>query len=148
MGIFHRRSEQPPEPAGTNPHLPELEQASFKPAGSDGRSAEVDEPIICEAPVSSRPKPRGLLTVPEEVREIAARKLERSSNLHHISPTEDAMKRVIDSLTLQYYYEGFDVAYRMTRQGVEVLAVGHEEIGQLVRGSSESERAAMQIGQP
>lgn len=106
------------------------------------------KPIICETPVTSRPKPRGLLPVPPEVRELAAQKLDKISKSHRVIPTDDAVRRVIDSLTLQYYYEGFDVAYRMTPQGVEVLAVGHEEIGQLVRGASESERASMTIGQP
>lgn len=144
MGISREHGKQPSSasPLGSGP--PELEQAGFGLAGSDGSSTEVGKPIICETPVTSRPKPRGLLPVPPEVRELAAQKLDKI----RVIPTDQAVRRVIDSLTLQYYYEGFDVAYRMTPQGVEVLAVGHEEIGQLVRGASESERASMTIGQP
>jgi hypothetical protein len=40
------------------------------------------------------------------------------------------------------------VAYRRTPQGVELLAVGPDEIGRLVRSLSAEERLKIKIGQP
>jgi hypothetical protein len=98
--------------------------------------------------VMSRPKPRGLLAVPPEVEAVVVREEARLLEERGIVPTPEARQRMVDSLTLQYYYEDFDVAYRPTPEGVEVLAVGHEEIGRLVRGMSQEERLKLKVGQP
>jgi hypothetical protein len=45
----------------------------------------------------------------------------------------------MNSLTLQYYYGGYDVAYRLTPQGVEVLAAGLAEVRQLLEGMNQEE---------
>ena len=67
---------------------------------------------------------------------------------HRIVPTAEERRRQIDSLTLQYYYGGHDVAYRLTSQGVELLAAGLSEIRQLVQGMSQEELLTIKIGQP
>jgi hypothetical protein len=75
------------------------------------------------------PKPRGLLPVPALVEEIVA----KQKNLSHPCFDEKAEKQMRDDFTLQYYYEWDTVACRITPQGVEVLAVGTEEIGVLLK---------------
>jgi hypothetical protein len=112
--------------------------------GKDFR--EVDEQGV--PVVMSRPKPRGLLPIPGEVEEIIAKEAARLLKEHGIVPTPEARRRMVDSFTLQYYYEGFHVAYRPTSQGPEVLAVGDEEIGRLLRGMDQEERAKIKVGQP
>ena len=107
---------------------------------------EVDEEGI--PLVMSRPKPRGLLPVPPEVEAIIAKEGARLLSEKGIVPTPEARQRMVDSFTLQYYYEGFYVACRPTPQGPEVLAVGPEEIGQLLGGMDQEERLKIKVGQP
>jgi hypothetical protein len=96
----------------------------------------------------SRPKPRGLLPIPVEVEQIIGKEEARLLTEHGIVPTPEARQRMVDSFTLQYYYEGFYVAYRPTSQGPEVLAVGDEEIGRLLRGMDQEARLKIKVGQP
>lgn len=106
----------------------------------------VDE--LNSALVAARPKPRGLLPVPIEVEAAVA---EHDSSLlkkHGIVPTSEDRQRQVNSLTLQYYYGGHDIAYRLTPQGVELLAAGLAEIRQLVQGMSQEELLTIKIGQP
>ena len=63
-------------------------------------------------------------------------------------PTAEDRQRQVNSLTLQYYYGGYDIAYRLTPQGVEVLAAGLAEIRKLVQGMSQEELLTVKIGQP
>jgi hypothetical protein len=135
---------------------PESEKEAEQPAEGPGLEGvelgvgkgfrEIDdrgEPLVM-----ARPKPRGLLPVPPEVEAVVTREEARLLKERGIVPTPEARRRMVDSLTLQYYYEGFDVAYRATPAGAEVLAVGHEEIGRLVRGMSQEELLTIDIGQP
>ncbi len=69
-------------------------------------------------------------------------------NDHGIVPTTEDRQRLVNSLTLQYYYAGHDVAYRVTPRGVELLAVGLSEIRQLIQSMTEEESATIKIGQP
>jgi len=46
--------------------------------------------------------------------------------------TDEARRRLVDDFTLQYYFGGWDIAYRRTDHGLEVLAVD-SEIGELFR---------------
>jgi hypothetical protein len=57
-------------------------------------------------------------------------------------------KRILDDWTLAYYYEGLDVAYPSVPEGVEVLAVGLEEIGQFVKDKSQDELLTFTIKLP
>jgi hypothetical protein len=107
---------------------------------------EVDEQGV--PVVMARPKPRGFLPIPCEVEQVIAKVEARLLNEHGIVPTPEARQRMVDSFTLQYYYEGFYVAYRPTSQGPEVLAVGDEEIGRLLRGMGQQERLKIKVGQP
>jgi hypothetical protein len=90
------------------------------------------------------PRPRGLLPVPPHVEELVA------SEKVRLQPyvTEEAEKRMRDDWTLQYYYEGETVAYRITPQGMEVLAVGTDEIGELLKGMSQEELLEITTGHP
>jgi hypothetical protein len=97
--------------------------------------------------VAARPKPRGLLPVPSEVEEAVAEEEERLLKEHNIVPTPEARRRLVDSLTLQYYYGGYDVAYRETPQGIEVVAVGLAEIGELIRTTPQEQREGVVFGQ-
>ena len=107
---------------------------------------EVDEKG--DALVNHRPKPLGILPVPAEVSTFIAKEKARLWNDKQVVPTPEALQRMADSFTLQYYYEGFDVAYRRASQGVEVLAVGHDDIGRLLSGMSNSARREIKVGQP
>jgi hypothetical protein len=98
--------------------------------------------------VAARPKPKGLLPVPPEVEAVLAQEDARLLKEHGIVSTAEDRERQQDSLTLQYYFEGYDVAHRRTSQGVEVLAIGLEEIRELVRGMSQEELLNISIGQP
>jgi hypothetical protein len=98
--------------------------------------------------VAARPKPRGLLPVPPEVEAAVAEEDVWLRKEHGIVPTAEDRQRQVNSLTLQYYYEGHDVAYRLTPQGVELLAAGLSEIRQLVQGMSPEELLTIKIGQP
>ena len=89
-------------------------------------------------------RPRGLLPVPPEIeREIAE---ERARFLPDVS--DEADKRQRNFLTLIYYYEDTYVAYRETSEGVEVLAVGDKEVGDLCRRLSQEELLKIRIGCP
>lgn len=98
--------------------------------------------------VAARPKPRGLLPVPPEVEAAVAEGDASLWEQRRIVPTAEERRRQIDSLTLQYYYGGYDVAYRITSQGVELLAAGLTEIRQLVHGMGQDELLTIKIGQP
>jgi hypothetical protein len=98
--------------------------------------------------VVARPKPRGLLQVPPEVEAAVAKYDSTLMNEHGLVPTSVDRQRQVNSLTLQYYYGGHDVAYRVTAQRVEVLAAGLAEIRQLLQGMSQEELVTIKIGQP
>ena len=98
--------------------------------------------------VAARPKPRGLLPVPPEVEAAVAEDDSSLLKEHGIVPTSEDRQRLVNSLTLQYYYGGHDVAYRLTPQGVELLAAGLSEIRQLVQSMTQEELVTIKIGQP
>lgn len=90
------------------------------------------------------PKPRGLLPVPPEVEEDVAREQAR------LQPdfTDEYAKRVRDDMTLRYYYEGSCVASRRTPQGIEVLAVGWDEVKNLLKETPPEQQEDVEIGPP
>jgi hypothetical protein len=93
------------------------------------------------------PPPRGLLPVPPEVEQDVAREVARIEGEHGFTLTSEAKQRMTNSLTLQHYYENQTIAYRQTPQGVEVLAVGDQEIGELVRRRGTEDRRDFTVGQ-
>ena len=98
--------------------------------------------------VAARPKPRGMLPVPAEVEAAVAEDDSSLLKKHGIAPTCEYRQRQLNSLTLQYYYGGHDVAYRVTPQGVELLADGLAEIRELIQGMSQEQLLTIKIGQP
>jgi len=103
---------------------------------------EQGEPIVL-----TRPMPHGLIPIPPEVEAVVAREELRLLKEHGITPTPEARQRMVDSLTLQYYFDGIDIAYRRTSQGVEVVAVGLEEVGELIRTTPQTQREGVVFGQ-
>jgi hypothetical protein len=134
------------------PEQERSQEESQQPKGTNPESIDVGGFDLVQALnadlVTARPKPKGLLPVPPEVEAVIAKEEARLLYEKGVVPTPAARRRMLDSLTLQYYYEGFYVAYRPTPQGPEVLAVGHEEIGQLLRGLDQKERLKIKVGQP
>ena len=85
-------------------------------------------------------KLRGILPTPPAVRRLVARELKD----HPVTPQE--RQRITDNFKLQYYLGGQDIAYRHTPKGIEVLAVGHDEIMKLVRSVPPAEREQIILG--
>ncbi len=84
---------------------------------------------------------RGHLPVPTEVGQFVAREVAER-------PMSDAARqRLVEGLTLQYYFGGHDIAYRASARGPEVLAVG-DEIGPLLRQLGPAERQAVIVAHP
>jgi hypothetical protein len=79
------------------------------------------------------PKPRGLIPVPPEVAEQVAEEEGRLEREKGIRITAEARKRTLDHRTLSWYYDNAYIAYRCTPEGVEVLAVGHDEVRQYMK---------------
>lgn len=91
--------------------------------------------------------PHGLIQPPERVREIVAR--EKAKFPAEIF-TPEAEERLTNDLTLQFHFDGlgYEVAYRSTSQGPDVLAVGYDEILALTGGMSPEERSAIKTWLP
>ena len=87
------------------------------------------------------PKPRGLLPVPPEITD----ELSRVQAAHQLGFSADYAKSTLDDWTLRYYYEGEEVACRSTPEGVEVLAVGPEEVRQFYEGTPPEKRQGVMI---
>jgi hypothetical protein len=51
-------------------------------------------------------------------------------------------------MTLRYWYEGHHIAWREAPAGVEVLAVGWDEVSKLLRENSADERRNVRTGEP
>jgi hypothetical protein len=79
-----------------------------------------------EVPKLPADLPHGLLTPPQQVREL----VERERARHPPASFAKAEERLVNEWTLQHYFEGLghEVLYRPTPGGPEVLAVGFEEI--------------------
>lgn len=88
------------------------------------------------------PKPRGLLPVPPEIAEEIA----RDQAAYHYA--DEYAKMTCDDWTLRYYYEGEMVASRSTPEGVEVLAVGPEEVGRYYEETPQEKRQGVMIQHP
>jgi hypothetical protein len=90
------------------------------------------------------PKPRGLLPVPPWVEEAVAR--DRASMPQYY--TEEYGQKCRNYMTLRYWYEGHYIAWRETPAGVEVLAVGWDEVCRLLEGTSSEQHSAIRSGEP
>jgi hypothetical protein len=90
------------------------------------------------------PKPRGLLPVPPFVEEAIAE--DRARMPQHF--TEEYGQKCRNYMTLHWWYEGHYIAWRETPAGVEVLAVGWDEVWKLLDGYSPDERRGIRTGEP
>src|SRR5437868_8970619 len=90
------------------------------------------------------PKPRGLLPVPPEIAEEVA----SDQAAHQPYYTDEYAKRTRDDWTLAYYYEGETVACQSTPEGIEVLAVGLDEIGEYLKRTPPEQRSGVVIQNP
>ena len=138
-GLMNPKQVRDCKESQTEPMLDEVE------LGIGKNFREVDEqgePIVL-----TRPKPHGLIPVLPEVEAIVAREQAQLLKKYGIIPTPEARQRMVDSLTLQYYFDGIDIAYRRTSQGVEVIAVGLEEVGELIRTTPQEQREGVVFGQ-
>jgi hypothetical protein len=138
-------AEQPGEAPSREGRLPAASEAESVELGIGKDFVEVDEQGAPSVP--ARLHPRGLLPVPSEVEAIVAKEEARLWEAHGIIPTSEARQRMVDSLTLQYYFDGIDIADRRSAQGVEVLAVGLEELGALIRSVPQDQREGVVFGQ-
>ncbi len=89
-------------------------------------------------------RPHGLLPVPAEVEDFVARERARLDAYM----TDEALSRIRNDLTLLHYYEGVEIAYRVTSSGVEVLAAGWDEVKKYLGSTPCDQRKGVVIGQP
>jgi hypothetical protein len=92
------------------------------------------------------PKPRGLLAVPPEVAEWVADFEARFAREYGAPVAPEARQRMLDDSTINYYYDNAYIAYRRTPEGVEVLAVGHEEANRYREEHPPETRRDVRIG--
>ena len=90
------------------------------------------------------PKPRGLLPVPPEI----AEELAHVQASHEPGFSDEYARMTCDDWTLRYYYEGETVASRSTPAGVEVLAVGWEEVSRFFEQTPDAEQQGVMIRHP
>jgi hypothetical protein len=86
---------------------------------------------------------RGLLPVPSAVSEHVAQEALRAQKEHGFALTDEAKQRMLNQGTLDWYYRDQWVSYREVPQGVEVLAIGLEEVGNLARTLTEEQRSTV-----
>jgi hypothetical protein len=78
-------------------------------------------------------RPHGLLDVPPEVEAEIAREEDQLFEETGSRLTADARWKLIIDQTLDWYFRDQWVSYRETPQGVDMLAVGPDEIGRLMQ---------------
>jgi hypothetical protein len=92
------------------------------------------------------PKPRGLIPVPPVVAKWIAGLDERTIREHGAPMPPETRQRILDDWTLNYYYDDTYIAHRRTPQGVEVLAVGGEEVSRYLHEHPLEMRRDVRIG--
>jgi hypothetical protein len=90
--------------------------------------------------------PHGLLAVPEQVKAL----LDQERAKHSPENFSRAQERLLQDWTLQYYFEpfGYEVLYRPTPQGPEVLAVGFDEIHERTEGMNPAKMVGLKTWIP
>ena len=84
--------------------------------------------------------------MPREIEEAVAHEDERLLRDHGIVDAPEARQRMLNDLTLQYYYESDYVASRHTPLGVEILAVGRDEARKFIQDHPSETRKDVRIG--
>ena len=91
--------------------------------------------------------PHGLIKPPEKVHELLAK--EKAKHPPEVfTPAEE--ERVLNDWTLQYYFDylGYEVLYRQTPNGPEVLAVDFNEIAARTDGMKAENMTGLKIWMP
>ncbi|HVS35548.1 MAG TPA: hypothetical protein VMS17_08200 [Gemmataceae bacterium] len=103
-----------------------------------------------QPPMRPAELPHGPVAPPQRVLEIVAQQEERLLRESGIVPAAEARRRLIDDLTLQYFFDGLghEVLYRSTPAGPEVLAVGLDEILAVRRATLPEEQPALKTWLP
>jgi hypothetical protein len=91
------------------------------------------------------PKPRGFVPVADDVAASVADFEARFIREHGAPMTPEARQRILDDWTLNYYYDNSYLAYRRTPRGVEVLAVGWEEVRKYLNDNPPETRQNVEI---
>ena len=60
--------------------------------------------------------------------------------------TPEARQRELEYATINWYFDDTEIAYRRTPQGIEVLAVGSEEVSQFRKDHPPETRRDVVIG--
>jgi hypothetical protein len=91
---------------------------------------------------ASQTPPSGVLKPPPDVEVILWNELQGQS------VSTAFRQRLASYLTLRYYYGGQHIAYRLTADGPEVLAIGLREMADLNQRLSPAERSDIIVGRP
>jgi len=123
---------------------------SLEPVPSEKKAARHDSESV-ELGIGSRSQladpvrpvpgvhPHGLLVVPPEVEAHIAREEDQLFEDTGSRLTADAIGKLIIDQTLDWYFRDRWVSYRETPRGVDVLAVGLDEIGRLMQSGLSQE---------
>ena len=84
--------------------------------------------------------------MPQEIEETVVREEARIARERGIIIAPEARQRMLNDLTLRYYYESAYVASRHTPLGVEILAVGWDEAHQYRENHPPETRQDVRIG--
>jgi len=98
-------------------------------------------------PILPRNLPHGLIAPPQRVKEHLGQEKARFGPAIF---TPEAEERSLNNLVLQHYFDGlaYEVLYRSTPDGPEVLAVGYEEIQALTKDMPLAERQTLKSWVP
>lgn len=88
--------------------------------------------------------PHGLIRPPDRVRELVGKEAAKHPP-GSLSP--ETLERMLNDWTLQYYFDylGYEVLYRSTPEGPDVVAVGFEEMDAVRKGMSLEEQLKFKI---
>jgi hypothetical protein len=110
-------------------HSPAVRRGQVILRRTDVQSSFADQKLAAGS--AAQPSPRGLLPFPPAVAEHVEREALRAEREYGFKLSAEATQRMLHQGTLDWFYRDQWVSYRVTAQGVEVLAVGLEEVGEL-----------------
>lgn len=117
------------------------EEPTLTAPGPSSKPSEEKEEGVRVVLDDTTPAPlRGLLPPPPDVVAIVNRENAR------LPASPEYRQRMLDYLSMSYYFGGNWVAYRETSRGAEVLAVGWDEMGELNRALSPADREGIVSG--
>lgn len=139
----------------TSRHTPDPPAPSLPPEENAGDWDHADLPTLNRIIADLLKKvrrppaedPRGLLPTPPIVKALVAREVLKIREVLTEPITPEARQGMIDRYNLSYYFENRDILFRHTPQGVEVLAVGMDEIMKAYKTLSPDEHRQWISGQ-